>query len=121
MAQSPRRLSINSPPRAEIPQPEDGLSDSRRIAVDNNRLLTPTKSGHSGYTTTVGELLGGVNRYLREDGVNFWDPVTSEQRQIGGVYYEAPGFNQSARQGSGSYSPSRNLVTLTPNADITTC
>ena len=110
---------IERPP-IEITQPDGGLSPSGNTAVSHRQDYSAS-DGPSGFDVTLTEFLDGVNPYIRADGRHLFDEVDAAQGQEGGVYYEEPELNQ--RYGSGvlgSYAPSENRITLTPNANLST-
>lgn len=115
---------IENPPASMIA--DGGSSDIRAVPAPTIRLVSKPGS-RSDHTVSLTELIGGESPYVRTDGRGLFDPIdessfspTGWKDGGPGAYYEDTVFNQSARQSAGSYSPSRNLITLTPNADITT-
>lgn len=108
---------IENPPASKVA--DGGSSDILTDTAPTIRLsATETNQDH---VISLSKLVGGRRPYERVDGRFLFDPVDDSQLKEGGVYYESPELNQEATHASrGSYSPDKNLITLTPNADVTT-
>ncbi len=97
-------------------------SESQKLPSSARPVEPHSLHQEGSHTVTLSQLLGGKFPLTRADQKDFFAPIDESQYQAGGVYYEAPELNQIAgnAENRGSFSPSENRITLTPNADITT-